>query len=336
MKNKITVLMAVYNGQRYLVEAIDSILAQTIKDFNFIIVNDGSTDNTVSILEGYTDQRITVLNQRNAGLASALNSGLEHSKTELILRMDADDIAYPNRIETQIEEYEKLERPDVMGSAVEYINSNGKTIEFRKYPQSHEDIKKSLMRLTCPLIHPTVMFKRKKILELGGYDDKFYYSGQDFELWLRISDHCKMANSDKPVLKLRINDQSKQASIISQSTPRENSTGWWSCVAMQKYIINNAGMSKLWQNESIRTEIKKRLMYRYCESKRHDSIRINKTLAMLKSSIVTGSLNLKDLSKMVLSLSSHPYLCCRYLIKRSHPIPEFLTIDEVREITESF
>lgn len=118
---KVTVLMSVYNGERFLREAIESILAQTMPEFEFIIINDGSTDATPKILASYDAPRLVIIHQKNAGLAASLNRGLQIAKTELVARMDADDIALPNRLEVlevQLEEFERLGKPDVLGGQV--------------------------------------------------------------------------------------------------------------------------------------------------------------------------------------------------------------------------
>src|SRR5690242_1454586 len=107
----LTVLMPVYNAERFLREAIDSILAQSLQQFEFLIIDDGSTDSSVDIIRSYTDSRIRFIqNERNLGISATLNKGIELSKTELIARMDADDISYPTRLEKQYQYF--LTHPD--------------------------------------------------------------------------------------------------------------------------------------------------------------------------------------------------------------------------------
>jgi len=115
---KVTVLMSVYNVERFLREAIESILAQTMRDFEFIIIDDGSTDATPKILASYDDPRMRIVSQKNMGVSVSVNRGLETARAELVARLDADDIALPNRLEVQLEEYERLGKPDVLGSQV--------------------------------------------------------------------------------------------------------------------------------------------------------------------------------------------------------------------------
>ena len=132
MKNpKVTVLMSVYNGEKYLQEAIDSILEQTFKDFEFLIINDGSTDKTGEILESYHDLRIKIINnEKNIGLTKSLNKGLKLARGEYIARQDADDISMPERLEKEVEFLETHQDYAVVGAFAKIINKNSEILFF--------------------------------------------------------------------------------------------------------------------------------------------------------------------------------------------------------------
>ena len=246
---KVTVLMSVYNGERFLREAIESILAQTMPDFEFIIINDGSTDATPKILASYDDPRMRIVHQENAGLAVSLNRGLKITKTELVARMDADDIALPNRLEVQLEEYERLKRPDVLGGHVEFISEGGYSLGTREYPLKHQDIVDRLEKgVGTAILHPTVLYKRDSVLQCGGYDPFFRYSTEDYDLWLRMSRNCRLANTKHIVAKYRINSSGMESQIVRQIFPSRTSKSWYSCVARQRHLLEKEDAGYLWDD----------------------------------------------------------------------------------------
>ncbi|HHV23598.1 MAG TPA: glycosyltransferase [Methanosarcina sp.] len=199
---KVTVLMSVYNGEKYLKEAVDSILSQTFTDFEFLIIDDASTDKTPEILHSYGDQRIRIVtNEENLGLTKSLNKGLALARGEYIARMDADDISLPERLEVQVKFMESNPEVCVCGSWIEIIGHNAGDIW--KYPTDSNDIQcKHLFE--CSIAHPSAIFK-KDILDQNHfrYDPAFKRS-QDYELWVRISTLYPLANIGKVLLKHRI------------------------------------------------------------------------------------------------------------------------------------
>lgn len=200
MSPKVTVLMPVYNGEKYLKEAIDSILSQTFKDFEFLIINDGSIDNTQKIIEKYDDNRIRLINQKNKGLSEALNIGISLSKGEFIARMDADDISEKNRLSEQVAFMNSHKDVGICGSNVELIDDSGRKVGHMMYPIEHEDIKAQMM-FNCPLAHPTVIF-RKSFLKLNNL--KYHnIKSEDYDLWERSVDLTKIVNINKYLLKYR-------------------------------------------------------------------------------------------------------------------------------------
>lgn len=206
-KPRISVIMSVYNGERYLREAIDSILNQTFKDFEFIIVDDGSTDNSLSIIQSYRDKRLKLIkNEKNIGLTKSLNNALKTAGGEFIARQDADDISLPDRLEEQIRFL--VQHPDValLGTGVFAINEEGKLLR-RETPLSNP-VKKLWQH--NQFVHGSVTLKKKVIDELGPYHELFRYS-QDYELWLRIAKSYQVANLTQPLYKKRSYNESVQA-----------------------------------------------------------------------------------------------------------------------------
>jgi glycosyltransferase EpsE len=204
MNPEVTVLMSVYNDEEYLEKSMNSILDQTFSDFEFLIIDDASTDESVSILKSYAsnDERIRlVLNEKNKGLSYNLAEGVEMAEASWIARMDADDIACENRLEVQKEYVENHPDVDIVGSYVTDIDEHDQEMEIRKVPVSHEKI--SDLIWTCPFIHPTVMFRKEAILEAGSYDRNLRRR-QDYDLWFRCkAANLKFANIPSPILYYR-------------------------------------------------------------------------------------------------------------------------------------
>ena len=190
---RVTVLMSVYNGGRYLREAIDSILNQTFKDFEFLIVNDGSTDGTAEILQRYNDHRIKVIeNRKNIGFTKSLNKGLRVAKGEFIARMDADDVSEPERLEKELKFLHKHPDYAVVGTFIKVLDEAGNVVGTIEKPVSNEQIKEFLKKDNC-IAHGSAMARKSHILGIGAYDEAME-AAQDFELWLRLSKGHKMAN----------------------------------------------------------------------------------------------------------------------------------------------
>jgi len=197
-KNKetpmISVIMSVFNGEKYLIEAVDSILCQTYSDFEFIIINDGSTDNTKEILETYQEKRLVILNNlNNIGLTKSLNKALSVAKGKYIARIDADDISLPIRIEKQVNFLN--EHPDIglIGGMYKKIDTMGRVIEIiTDLPKEDLFIRWRLLHKNS-FIHSCIMFRRGLVERNGFYDIDFKFS-QDYELWSRLINYTKVAN----------------------------------------------------------------------------------------------------------------------------------------------
>jgi glycosyltransferase involved in cell wall biosynthesis len=174
----------VYNGEVYVEECIDSILNQTFQDFEYIILNNGSTDRTAEILNSYTDSRIHIIHQENLGISRSLNKGINLSKSALIARLDADDYALPQRLEKQIAFMGKY--PDVILCGSRILELIGEKLSEQRiaFVESDQAIKKS-MSLFNPFAHSAVIFRKNIFFKAGGYNCQLKYC-QDYDLWLRM------------------------------------------------------------------------------------------------------------------------------------------------------
>jgi glycosyltransferase involved in cell wall biosynthesis len=201
----ISVVMAVYNGGTFLKEAVESILGQTRTDFEFIIINDGSTDGSGEVVESYGDPRIRLINASHVGLVKALNLGLSVSQGGYIARMDADDIARPERLAVQAEYLDAHPNIGVLCSDIATIDADGRTTGFQRQPGlTAELLRDGLLyrRLIKPVIHPTIMMRREVPVQLGGY--RAFDSAEDHDFWLRTVDHFGFARLEEIVLDYRI------------------------------------------------------------------------------------------------------------------------------------
>jgi len=237
---KVTVLMSVYNGEKYLREAIDSILNQTFKKFEFLIINDGSTDKTAEILQSYQDLRIRVINnEKNIGLTKSLNKGLKLAKGEYVARMDADDISMPNRLDTQYAYMKSNPDLAICASSYKQIDENGDTKEITRRYLECERLYYFLTFTNC-LAHSTVFFRKSIILGVNGYNDKLMQA-QDYDLWYRVSRMSKVVQIDKVLLKLRVH----QNNISSKHKDSQRSIA--NSVALQnvKHICHDRANRKV-------------------------------------------------------------------------------------------
>lgn len=222
----VSVVMTVFNGERFVSEAITSILHQTFRDFEFIVVDNQSTDRTPEIVSSFNDPRIIFIrNEKNLGQTKALNVGIRHSRGQYIARMDADDAAYPERLEVQFEFLEKNPTIGAVGSWCVDINANGKPIRRVKVPTDPVIIKAYLLAsgnlTTWCLTHPTMMIRRMVLDDAGLYHEPNGQADgypQDYELWSRISARYPIGNIGRPLLKYRILSNSESRNFVDRST----------------------------------------------------------------------------------------------------------------------
>lgn len=204
---RVSVVMPVRNGGSYARQAIESVLSQSYADLELIVIDDGSDDDTVSIVEQLKidDQRLILIQQPPSGIVTALNRGIGASRGELIARMDADDIAALNRIECQVAAIDDAPGVAAVGSAAIIINSNGAILRTMSSPCSPQAIADRLATANC-MIHPTVLV-RKNILEaFGGYRAPFE-GCEDYDLWLRIAEKHQLMNLPEALLFYRMHDR---------------------------------------------------------------------------------------------------------------------------------
>jgi glycosyltransferase involved in cell wall biosynthesis len=213
----ISVLMAVFNAATHLQQAVESILCQSETDFELVIVDDGSTDGSEKILEALVDERIRLLRRPHAGLTAALNAGLEVCRGEFIARMDADDIAAPERLEVQREFLLANCDVDIVCSDIIRVDLNGHPIGEEICANFDNDaLRESLLyrRRLKPVIHPTIMMRRAVFERVGGYRD--FRSAEDHDLWLRCVDEFRFERLSQKLLRYRVNPGGISRSNVSQ------------------------------------------------------------------------------------------------------------------------
>ncbi|MBI2596890.1 glycosyltransferase [Candidatus Daviesbacteria bacterium] len=204
-KPLITVLMPAYNMELHIDQAIESILDQTFHNFELIIIDDASSDKTRNIIKAYMkkDARIKmIINKKNLKLAGSLNEGIEKAKTQIIARMDPDDISDPERLITQFKFLKEHPRVAIVGTNIQIINNEGKIISKREYPTTSAELKKIMFRYS-PFAHPAIMFRKNIFEEFGGYDETMKVC-EDIDLWFKIGSKYEFANIPKILLTYRL------------------------------------------------------------------------------------------------------------------------------------
>lgn len=199
MEPKVSVIMAVCNGEDYIEKCVESILGQTFADFEFIIIDDGSTDSTPNLLNHYNDPRLKILRQENQGLTRSLKTAAQIARGSFIARMDADDVSLPDRLEEQVRFMDA--HPDYVLCGSRFQESESGQPQRIPYIQSDEEIRK---KASCfnPFCHSTTLFRRDAYEKSGGYDTRIRY-GQDFDLWIRLLGQGKAFNLDKVLVTAR-------------------------------------------------------------------------------------------------------------------------------------
>ncbi|NIT04311.1 glycosyltransferase [Candidatus Saccharibacteria bacterium] len=200
---KVSVVMATYNAREYLREAIESVLNQTFKDFEFVIIDDGSTDDTREIIKSYEDPRIRLYKKDHRGLIASLNEGIKLSRGEYVARMDADDISHPRRFELQIKFLDSHPDYAMVGTTTEITDTEGRTFKISAEPLSHEDILRGLL-VRNVFAHGSMMARREVLLEFDGYSPEALHA-EDYDLWARIIRLYKGANLPQALFRWRSN-----------------------------------------------------------------------------------------------------------------------------------
>lgn len=206
---QISVIMPVFNGEKHLNEAVDSILDQTFRDFEFIIINDGSVDNTSKILDSYSDGRIRLVQRENRGFAYSLNEAIQLAEGKYIARMDADDVALENRLQLQYEFMESYPGVDILGGQADIIDEDGRLIGEMRKPISWPNISKYI-KYACPLCHPTYFVREHVYDIIKGYRNIPPVDDYDF-LFRALEKGCVMRNLPEKILKYRKTNNSMTA-----------------------------------------------------------------------------------------------------------------------------
>jgi glycosyltransferase involved in cell wall biosynthesis len=198
----VSVLMGVWNGAPRVLEAVLSALGQTMGDLELIVIDDGSADATPAILKSVSDPRLRVERRERGGLTSALQAALALARAPLVARLDADDIALPERFERQRDFL--ATRPDIglLGTAAREVDPSGRELAVVRPPVDDAAIRRALIRRN-PFVHSSVMMRRAAVERVGGYDPAFPVA-QDYDLWMRVSRVTRMANLPEPLVVRRI------------------------------------------------------------------------------------------------------------------------------------
>lgn len=205
---KVSVLMSVLNGQEFLRPAVDSVLAQTFADFEFIIIDNASRDDTPAILDSYNDPRIIRLrNDEVLSLTQSLNKGLQAARGRYIARLDADDVAMPARLTRQVEFLDCNPDVTLVGTGVRVIDEQGRVTGHIDPPEASDDIYNALA-YSNPFVHSAAMFRRDAVVALGGYPEAYVYA-QDLALWLKLAQRGRLGMIPASLVDLR--EHSRQA-----------------------------------------------------------------------------------------------------------------------------
>ncbi|MBT1697742.1 glycosyltransferase [Fulvivirgaceae bacterium PWU4] len=203
---KVTVLMPVYNAGPFLREAMESILRQTFADFEFLIIDDGSTDDSVAIVESYNDARIRLFkNEKNLGISATLNKGIALSSTELIARMDADDISYPTRLQKQYDYMLRHPACALLSTWARVVTEDKKFVRLERYRSNFYYYN---LTFECWMYHPTIMFRKKAAERVDMYSMPY---SEDYDLFWKLSTRFEIGNLAEPLLDYRLSSSSLNA-----------------------------------------------------------------------------------------------------------------------------
>jgi len=204
MNPEVSVIMPVFNAEKYLKEAISSILEQSFTNFEFIIINDGSTDSSLQVIRNFQDSRIMVIDQKNKGVAIALNDGIKKSGSNFIARMDADDFSEKFRLATQVEYLNKNPNTTMIGSNAIVVDMSGKYIYTSNVPLEWDEIKAGIPIFS--IYHSSVMFRKNDVVKAGLYDERIsrLNAFEDQLLWNKLTNYGIIENIKEPLIRYRL------------------------------------------------------------------------------------------------------------------------------------
>lgn len=220
----VSVLMGVWNGAPRVREAIESVLGQSLGDLELVVVDDGSTDATAGILASFGDARLRVTRQPRGGLTSALLSALGLARAPLVARLDADDVALPERLERQRDFLERHPEVGLLGTGAREVDAAGREVAVVRPPTDDTALRCALIRHN-PFVHSSVMMRRMAMEQAGGYDPSFPVA-QDYDLWMRMSRVTRMANLPEPLVIRRLLPERVSATHEAERLRAEARVRW--------------------------------------------------------------------------------------------------------------
>ncbi|MDC1218027.1 glycosyltransferase [Flavobacteriaceae bacterium] len=201
----VSILLPVYNGEKFIIEAINSIFDNSYQNFEIVLIDDGSTDNTVPLIKKFKDDRIHLFKKSNSGLVESLNYGISKCKNEIIMRMDADDRLHPSKMELQLSSF--LKRKVVLiGTEAKVFNEYDSKLSNIYLPAHHKDIIHSMINLKPGLIHGTIMFYKEAIEKVKMYSTKLEHA-EDYDLFYRLAKIGELSNLKKQLYYIRKHEQ---------------------------------------------------------------------------------------------------------------------------------
>lgn len=254
MSKNISILLPVFNCGLYVKSAIQSIINNSFENYEIIVINDGSTDNTLDIINQFNNPRIKIYNKENSGLVETLNYGLKKCNYPIIMRMDGDDIIHHKKIETQLNYFSRNESI-LVGTQGFTIDLNENKTGKINLPLTHDKIIKSLLKLSSGLIHPSIMFYKDALLKIGGYNQNFKHA-EDYEMYLRLSEIGKISNIEDKLFYLRKHD-TNVSSVYAEDQIKN------SIISREIYLNSNTLLISKKIYDEYKRQIDKKNIYKF-------------------------------------------------------------------------
>lgn len=271
--------MVVCNVDRFLEESIESILHQTFTDFEFIIVDYGSTDSSKSIVEcsAHKDPRVRLYEIPHCGLGEARNAACSLARGRYIAMMDADDVAVPERLQLEFDFMERHPNVGLLGGAVQWINGRGQVLYIARVPTRDEDLRNS-MAVHNPFWQPTVLLRKEAFIRSGGYRDAFAPT-EDYDLWLRVTEHFQCANLNDVMLRYRMHPQQ-----ISIRKKKQQTLGM--LAAQRSAAMRKAGETDIFN--SVRVITQETLLEYGVDEATQERVLVSESRAWIRHMVLAG------------------------------------------------